>query len=655
MIHPNGGKILMHRIRRALPSLTAGPLTLLTVFALAVTLSACGGRNEEPAPAAPATEAAPPAPQVDPAPVIEQAPEPSPIAREKTHYPASTLPVLALRPQSAVISLGLPPMQGVIDRGFAYAERVLPRDVPVRAEYDRWVDQFAEDLDIDNAETLSDIAVGIGLDPARPAGIFLGGDKIIAAIADLEAQAAAIAEAGETEGEEPVIEDDGGINLDAIDFDAAMETPDFAILLPCADCEKTVEVFRGLAGDLPGVDLNNPIEVEVGDVTILQFGDAVSYFVTDEWFAVGTALELLTGIADRFDSPATTKYGTPACPAFSPEEIVALLQADQLADIMEAGARVSDLLGANMGATAIAQMEGTITAYRDSDDPVVMTLRLDEQEFELLTRVDTTERPNIFDTTGQPGPLSLTAALPANTPVFIGWRLTDAQKAQMAEQAEGGAGMPMPGEAQATIERLINVLGDELAIATTGPGLLPIAPKLALMFRINDQEEIADMLSEMKAATGAVFSATDFNGVEINTLQPGQVPILTLSYAIVDDIVVFSIMAPDSSELMSLVDGLQEGAPSDLFASLDPPLDPQAPLYNVVVLNGNYVSSLLGTASSFFPQARAANDMLGGFLGTVNELRIVSGIEGDWLVQQVSLAIKPAPAELPQQPLTGTK
>jgi len=648
----------MHRIRRALSGLTMAPLTVLTALTLVVALSACGGRKEEPAP--PAAETAAPV-VVEPEVIIEATPEPTRIAREKTHYPASTLPVLSLRPGAAIVTLALPPMEGVIERGFAYAERVLPAEANVRAEHDRWVELFAEDLSIEDAESLTDIAAGIGLDPDRPMGIFLGGERILAAIADLEAQAAALTqiEPGEgdeeqAEGDEPMLEEDGEISLESFDFDSAMETPDFAVLLPCADCPKTVEVFRGLAGDLPNVDLDDPIEVEVGDITILQFGDAISYFVTDEWFAVGTALELLTGIADRFENPATTKYGTPACPAFSAEEIVMLLQADQLAGIAEAGTRVSDLLGTGFGANALGQFESGLDAYAESDDPVVLTLRLDEGEFEFLARVETADRPAIFEMSGAPSPLRLTSALPERTPVFIGWRLTDEQKAQILEQAAGG-GMPVPGEARETIERLVAILGDEVAIATTGPGLLPIAPKLALMFRITDEDEIQDMLSEMKAATGAVFGTTEFNGVEINTLQPGQVPILTLSYAIAGDTVIFSIMAPDTSELMSLVDGILDEQPSGLFGSLDPPLDPDAPLYNVVVLDANYVQSMLGTASSFFPQARMANDWLGGFLGTLDELRIVSGVEGDWLFQQVGLSIKPAPADLPEQPAAGTK
>ena len=653
----------MHRLRRAFTGLR--PEILLTtavVCLLMLSLAACGRKKEEPAPEAPVGEVVESAPDLDLESAIEAVPEPTRIPRERTEYPPSTAAVLALRPDTAVVSLAMPPMQGVIDRGVAYASRVLPPETGVKAEMDRWVELFAQDLDIEDAETLSDIAAGIGLDPSRPMGAFLGGDRILEAIANLEAQAAGLAElevttTDEAEGDASELEADGEIDLDAadaIDFESAMETPDFALLLPCSDCPKVVETFLGLASDLPDFDADGAIEVAVGDITILQFGDTVSYFVTVEWFAVGTALELLTGIAHRFDEPATTKYGTPACPAYSDEEIVALLRADQLAGIMEAGASVSQLLGANMGSTVLSQFENSIDTYRESDDPIVVTLRLDEDEFEFLTRVDASERPSFYELSGEPGPLSLTATLPEGTPVFIGWRVTDEQKAQILEQFTEG-GMPMPGEARETIERFVGLMGDEIAIATTGTGLLPIAPKVALMFRVTDTDALEDMLSELKAGTGAVFSATEFNGVSINTLQPNQVPILTLSYAIIDDAIMFSVMAPDSTELMSLVDGAMDGVPSGLFTSLDPPLDPSTPMYNVMVLNPVFVRDMLRTGAMFDPRVREASEPVGRVLDTMSELRILSGVQGDWLFQQVTMRIVPAPADLPLQPGTGTK
>src|SRR5690606_4791365 len=138
-----------------------------------------------------------------------------------------------------------------------------------------------------------------------------------------------------------------------------------------------------------------------------------------------------------------------------------------------------------------------------------LTLRLDDEEFEILARLDANERPSFFATSGQPGPLVMTAALPERTPGFIGWRLTDEQKEQLLIQLSGG-GLPLPGEAREGIERLVRLLGDELTIATTGPGLLPMAPKVALMLRITDREALEDLLSEFLAGVGAVFTTSEY-------------------------------------------------------------------------------------------------------------------------------------------------
>ena len=648
----------MHRVRRAFTGLPAGPLTALLAIILVLTLAACGGREEEePAPVAETLE---PTPDLPTEPAIEETPEPTDVPREKAAYPASTLPALALRPEAALLSLALPPMQGVIDRGLAFAERVMPDEAQVHAEHARWVELFAEDFGIEDAETLSDIAAGIGLDPERPIGLFLGGDRLLAAMDEIEAQAAALAELeatgeanDETDGD-PMLDEDGRIGVDALELERAMDTPDFAVLLPCDDCPKTVEVFRGLAADLPDVDLEDPIDVEVGGVTILQFGGALAYFVTDEWFAAGSALELLTGIAHRFEEPAETKYGTPECPAYSDEEIVALFQADRLAGITEAGVQLSDLFGGDVEGMILRQLEDNMAEYSQSDDPVVLTLRLDEEEFEFLVRVDTAERPGLLETAGA-APLELTASLPERSLAFMGWHLTEESKQRTAERITGGAGFPMTVELRETVEHLMEIMGDELALASTGPGFFPIIPRLLVAFRVTDAQAVREMLDGMEALAGYEFTTTEYEGIEVVTLQEGQLPMLTLSYAIVDDTALLSLMAPDSSELISVIDGILDAVPSPLFSSLEPPIDPAAPYASVIVLDADYVARMLATAGSLLPQARTINQDFGGLVRTLDEVRMVSGLEDDWQYLRLRAAIKPAAADLQQQAGEGTK
>lgn len=633
----------MSRMMPAWKSQVSRTLMLVAVCGLVVSVAACGGRKEEePAaePEAPAvvTEAAPAVEE----PVVEEAPvAPAVQPRERVAHEPSTAPVLALRPESAVVTVGFPAMQPLIDRGVAFAKRVSEDPDAISAEVERSIALFAEDLGVEDAETFADVALGVGLDPARPMALFLGGDRLLEAAAALEAEMEEQEALGEVDAE----------GLAALeDLNLAVESPDMAVLLPCIDCEKAEATLIQFASDLPDFDAGAVEETEIDGVTVKQFGDALTVFRTEDHIAVGTAPELVTGIIARMSDPVTTKYGTPVCPAFSADEIVALVQANKLAVLADTTQGLAGMLGAEGVGGALAFVADGVTAYGESDDPAVITLRMDDDEVELLMRLDTAEHPEIFAESGVPGPLMRTATLPEGSPVFLGLRLTPELKAQLNAGADGGFGLP--GDAGAGLSQLADLLGDELVVAATGTGLLPIVPRLIVMLSVTDTDALEDLLGQFLAGVGAAFDTMDFNGVAIKSLAPNTVPLLTLHYAIVDDAIVISIMATDSSELMGIVEGLQDATPSGLFASLDPPMDPTAPKYAAMVVNARFTRELLRTGSSMAGDWRDTMLAASSFLQAMDEMRIVSGMDDNWFYQQVSMTLSPE-AAMPAQAAAG--
>ncbi|MBI2432988.1 MAG: hypothetical protein HYV26_08965, partial [Candidatus Hydrogenedentes bacterium] len=139
---------------------------------------------------------------------------------------------------------------------------------------------------------------------------------------------------------------------------------------------------------------------------------------------------------------------------------------------------------------------------------------------------------------------------------------------------------------------------------------------------------------------------TTYNEVPILSLMvPTPVPV----YLAMPDKL---LIASNSLEgLQSIIDLQKQGGTSGLFAKLEPPLDAAAPRYSALLLNSRLVSEVLLPLSALTGGLGGADTTAQGVANNVKEVRMISGMDADWMVSKLEVFLnKPgagAPAEAP--------
>jgi len=594
----------------------------------------CGGcgKEEEPAPAPapdvekqapPAPEKAVPAPEAKPAPMAKAAPGATPV----------TLDVLKLAPGSAMVSLALPPVSGLHEKGVAMAKRLVPEDVDVEAEVAKQVAQMAADAGVPDAKSLADIMRAKGLDPDAPLAVFADfAPTAASARKALEAMKSTMAAPAEGEPQLPPEQ------MATIFSD--MTLPAMAGVLGCVDAalaEKTLKELVETEGS--PIDASKLEAIDAGGVTIHCYDpEQLAYFVADNKLVVGNSLALLKETAGRLTAPAAVRYGSADCPAAAADEVVMLVRGDKFMPL------IKDLMPAWMGlspATAgyaqmhMAMIEEAAQAFA-GEDPLVMTLEWRDDLIELVSRIDFGTHPALAEYTGEVKPLRLAPLLPEGTLVLLSFQFNEVTKERIKknyldalppelEQNEGFQ------EAKKYIDKVVAALGDELTIAVTaGAGL----PNLFLLANLGNPEEAKSVIEDLSPLT----PGETHEGVDISTLAlPLPIP---LFLAFPQDTIV---LGNDKENLKIIIDHIKNKTASGLFASLDPPLDPATPRYSAIVINTKLITDVViplsGLAGGIPPEAQTYVNVVTDIL---RELRITKEQEGDWAEGRVSLFLKPA-------------
>lgn len=603
-------------------------LSLLLTFAGA-SMTGCGGREEpapEPETAVEETVATVQETAEEAVETVTEAAAEAAAALLPGDVPA-TAAVLQLMPAEASAAIALPAPNVLVNEIIPVLERVFP-DADIQREVDDMIADLAREANVDDAATLAEIAAARGLDFDQPIALFI---DLAAALGDpAAASSEEDADGAPAYDEEALFEEDWD---DAEGF-ALEEMPDVALVLHVSDAAAAEAFVKELAKNLGGLDA--PESTETGGVTIQQFGDDLAYYVSGGKIALSNSATLLRGVAAREAAPAAIRYGTPDAPAEHANEIVALLQGSRVMPLLTGFAEASGALDAGTAALLGQQLGDTLSAWvSEDDDPIIVTLAVDDTRVQLNARVDTTTHPNVLTASGEAAPLRLSTSMPEGTLGFLNLRLTPEFKDRLknvmdnlpddvAANAQTAQGIAMGGQ-------FLGMLGDEIAL-----GLTPVPedfPAILLMIGL-EQVDVTRGLIAMFAQPQKLETHRE---VEISTITLAPIP-LYLAYP------AGTAVASNSLEMLKdVMDNLLEGTPTGLYGGLNPPMDPKLPRYNALYIDSALLTDVILPLSMLVGGLPGdAGPVLDEVTKVVKSLRSTQEIQGDWLVARLALALQPA-------------
>jgi len=575
-------------------------LTLLTcalLFSGSLLISGCGGDEEETAPDGVTNDAS----QID-VPAAEETPvlpDTAPPSVNMGEVVPVTLSVLQFMPENAQLAVALPPVSGTIEKAMPILSVFSPEE-EIREDLTEAFTEAAAELGVD-ADSYESLAEAMGIDPESPYAFFA--DFTVMAEAAAKAAEAAPAEAAEASAapaessadDAPAPEDGSELSEEdaaQLYLEAAGE-PHWAAVVAVTDAAQAAASLERIAEDNEAIQAAAPGSEDVDGITITTRGD-YGYFTTGRYLAFGN-VNVLRGVAARVKAPATSRYGTEACLASQPDELVALVYGGRFLPLLKKILPVASAM--NPGATTAATME--LEVYEkmfdaEDEDPIVVTLSQSDALLELLVRVDTATHPGILEVSGPADPLRLARFLPEGTQALLSMRFNDAFKKQImdgmtnAATASDNPDMAMQMQMGA---QFITQLGDELTIGiAAGQGL----PELYVLLGMAQPESTQGLL-QMFLPMEPVGDTAEMIVNQIDT--PIGMPVY-LSFQ--SD---HAIASNSEAGLRAAVGRFNAGETAKFFAEMDPPFDIDLPRYQATIISSEIVSTVLGMAAMFSPDA----------------------------------------------------
>ncbi|MFP4499582.1 MAG: hypothetical protein ACLFTT_01155 [Candidatus Hydrogenedentota bacterium] len=541
-----------------------------------------------------------------------------------------TIPALELMPEQTAIALGLPPIPLLEAKLVPMLEAVAPQ-LEAAAMIDHTVSDMAEDFAIEEAQDLGDIVAGLGLDPDAPVGVFV---DLAPSLESLEPFVEALEEAEEA----------SAMNMDEV-IAKHMEIPAMSAVLKVSDKAKAEAAIAHIAGLSPDFDLEGYEKIAAGDLTIRSWGAEVfNYLLTDTHLILGNSLDMVANTAARIAEPTQVRYADADVPKVDMDELVLLVKGGDfvpsLLGLLSAFQAEQDPMVAQM----IKSQQDMLTALftgEGGDDPMIVSIGIDGNKFEIMSRLDAATHPAIIEQWGEGVPLKLATKLHQDTLFFLDFVLTPELKKTisgtymdvLADQVPED-----PGMAQGlTIGRqVLEMLGPEVVV-----GLSPVAddlPALVLMVQLTNPEATKGLLQ--------LFVPTmpdeTYKDVQINDIVAGEVPV-PLSLAYLDDAV---LVSNNIEEVKRIIDLFAAGEDSDLFASLEPAMDPARPRYSALVMKPQLWTDIVMPLSMLFGAVPDEADMIASQVAArVDEMRLVGEQIDTWSVSSLSMFLKEMDAE----------
>lgn len=552
------------------------------------------------------------APPADRAVAVDKTPAAPPVRqREAGEFePAAeaplTLTALKYMPEQAQVALGIPPATSLLARYMPFIQEFIP-GLNLQEELDLIASDLAVDMEVSDEGGLAGVLSAMGIDSGAGMAVFL----------DLSEAAQVLAE-----------------SVASGDMD---ELPDMSsakglLVIPVNDGKKAEDSLLKLGGDLlSGMEIS---EEEVNGITIKMLGDMAGYFVSDTILAVSNSKTLLEQAVTRAASPAVFQYGSTLCPPDDVHEAVALVFADRLMPMLDLMSEKMAELEPTVQVLVSAQMEKLRHIYGSASpqDPMIITARVDETAVELKTKIDTAVYPELAEYMGAAYPLRLAQLLPPNTRSFLSLCFNEEAKAQIKDvylESIPEEVKQRPGVSQGIMysDSAFQLLGGEITLGVTG--FEPIGfPSVFLMVQIANTPG-AQILLQMAPQ---VDHDAPYRDVQVKALGvPFYLPIY---FVLVNDALILS----NSDEgIRGVIDLIKDGQTSGFFEKLNPPIPPDAPIYQAFLIKPSLyteiVEPLAPLAGRSLPSE--AEDAFSTAARLFEDIRFLNEMQGSWSVSRL--------------------
>ncbi|MBP9003252.1 MAG: hypothetical protein KBH78_06520 [Candidatus Hydrogenedentes bacterium] len=574
---------------------------------------------------------APAPPKPAPLPAVT-APEPSAAQKAELEkgrgiVPA-TLPALALAPDSAHVAVAIPPVANVLDQWIPVVQRIFKNDVDVRAEIDKQVRSACGFLgaapDGDAVASLR----SIGLDTARPAGLFLEPQE---ALRDFLKTAAATRPDNPVELQAPPLND-----LFA-----------FSVALPVSDKARVEQLLQMAQAFLGGGAA--PAQETVDEFSITILPGIGAYCLTDQWAVVGNSDKLVKETVARFKAPRQTRYGSEACPAFDANEVTLQFFMGRAFSFFRDLAEVAVANQPSLKPLIEAQLKDAEAMFPagDADDPALYTFSLTGERLELRGRVDTAAHKGLLEQMGVPQAMDLARKLPENTGMLFALSVTQNFKQQLSNSVKQAASNLPPDardrdkkvaqQASTYVDQAMGALGSQFAggiAGVTANGL----PAIYILLESNNP-----ILPQLLMGLAGVTMVEDLGeGVQIQKVNRP----LPLGLEVYGTMVNKAfLVSTDLDGLKALVDRVKNNATTQVFEKFEPPVDPDTPRFLLIAIKPQlYLDTVMPMLKQLLPPSTTldiANDVMIEVARLVRDLRFLAEMNGTWFENRVVLNLNP--------------
>ena len=537
-----------------------------------------------------------------------------------------TLPALKAMPDQTALALGVPPVTVLEGKLVPMLDRIAP-ELDIKQAVQDFIDDFSEDFEIEGAKTLQDIGAGIGADFNAPMAVFVDVSPSLESLDDMMKK---MEEAG-----------DDAAGMDPEELIASyMEVPAFSAVMAISDQAKAEAAIAKFGALSPDFDPEGFEKIAAGEVTVRSWGaDVFNYVLTEKALVLGNSLDMVAATAMRLDDPAELRYGSDdSVPMVSNDEIVALLfGGDFVPAAMGLLTMLMEQEDPTVAALYKAQLDLMASMWEGegAEDPLVISLGIDGDKLEILSGMDTKLHPAVLQQAGAAIPLQLATLLNKDTLMFLSLVLTPEMKATIGDTylkaiAAQTPDNPQMAQAMTIGKQVLQMIGPEIAL-----GISPVQddlPALTAMIQLAEPDATKGLLQ--------LFVPTQpgetYNDVELLDIM-APVPV-QLSMVYLDDVVAVS---NNLDELKRIIDLRKEGKQSDLFASLQPPLDPATPRWSALMLKTSLYTDIIMPLAMLFGAVPEEADMVASRLAeNVREMRTVAEMQGDWYVSSLSILLQ---------------
>ena len=542
----------------------------------------------------------------------------------------STLPALALVPNSAHMAVAIPPVANLLDQWIPVIQRVFRNDVDIRAEVNTAVRNVCGMLgavpDGDAAAALQ----SIGLDTARPAGIFLEPQQTLQ---DMLKTAAAAKTPEETL---------------AMKMPAVNDLFAFAAVLPISDRAKAEQLMMMAQALLGGGAA--PTEERVDEFTVTVLPGVGAYCLTDQWALLGNSDKLVKESVARFKAPREVRYGSESCPAYDANEIAIQVFMGRVFSFLRPLAEVAmadqpalkTLIEARL-----KEVEAMLPAGA-AEDPTLMTFSVTGEKIELRSRVDTATHKGLLEQLGVPQPMELARKLPENTGMLVSLCVTQNAKTQLSNSVKQSvANLPpdvkegekkMAQQVSTYVDQAMGALGSQFTLGIAGVSASGLPAIYALL---ESNNPILPQLA--MGLAGAVVLEDLGEGVQIQKVNRPLPLGLEVYGTMVNKI---WVVATDLNGLKAVIEHVKNNTTTQVLETFEPPIDPETARFLLIAVKPRlYLDTVKPVLENLLPSSTAFsvfNDVMIEVDRLIHDLRLQAELNGSWLENRVILNLNPA-------------